>query len=131
METKFNNATPQRPEGSRPLDSDLIPIDLKKHIVQLKNEQAYKNNGKNALTIFKSNQITITLIALQAGQSLHPGKTEDVAIMSLQVLSGSLAFDNQKDSLILEEQQLVTLHQKLVFEALAKTESVCLLTLLK
>lgn len=71
MATKFNNATPQRPQSSRPLDADIIPFDFLKSINQLKSEQAYETNGKNALTIFKSNQVTTTLVALKAGESFH------------------------------------------------------------
>jgi hypothetical protein len=131
METKYNQATPQRPEGTRPLDADLIPIDLLKCIDQIKNEQAYAHNGKNALTVFKSNTVTITLIALKANEHIHPGNNEDIAVMTLQVLKGSLSFDNQIDRVDLAEGQLVTLHQKLAFDAIALQESICLLTLVK
>lgn len=62
MEEKHNYATPQRPEGARPLDAAIIPIQLPKYIVQLKTEEAYHKNGKNAITVFKSDKVTITLL---------------------------------------------------------------------
>ncbi len=65
MEEKHNNATKRRPEGARPLDAGIIPINIPKYIDQLKGEDAYQKNGKNAITVFKSDTVTITLIAMK------------------------------------------------------------------
>lgn len=131
MQEKHNYATHQRPEGARALDAAIIPIDIPKYIVQLKQEESYSKNGKNAITVFKSERITITLIALQQGQNFHPGQNEDIAIMSVQLIEGRLSFESFGTITTINEGQLLTLHQQLSFNALALSDSICLLTLLK
>ena len=131
MEEKYNNATPQRPAGARPLDAAIIPINIPKHVFQIKLEDAYEKNGKNAITIFKSEQVTITLLALKAGQDIHPGSDENEATMSLQVINGHLDFESFDKRIDLKEGELLTLHQQLSFKAQAVEETICLLTLVK
>lgn len=131
MQEKYNNATHQRPEGARPLDAAIIPIDIPKYIIQLKEEEAYAKNGKNAITVFKSDRITITLIALKENESFHPGQNEEIAIMSVQLIKGQLSFESLGTETTIKEGQLLTLHQQLSFNALALSDSICLLTLFK
>ncbi len=131
MEEKHNQATPQRPAGARPLDAAIIPIDMPNYIEQLKKEDAYHRNGKNAITVFKSEKITITLIALKANEKVHPGNEEQEAIMSLQLISGALHFESKGEKIVLNTGHLLTLHQQLSFNAIAIADSICLLTMIK
>ncbi|RYG18955.1 MAG: hypothetical protein EOO07_07815 [Chitinophagaceae bacterium] len=131
MEEKFNNSTPQRPEGARPLDSTIIPVDIPRYIAQLKNEEAYDKNGKNAITVFKSDKVTITLIALKEGQNFHPGQNEDTAIMSIYLIKGRLSFESLGQVTAINENELITLHQQLSFYASANVDCICLLTMFK
>ncbi|HTM99492.1 MAG TPA: hypothetical protein VL088_12135 [Pedobacter sp.] len=131
MEEKHNNATAQRPEGARPLDAAIIPIDIPKYINQLKQEEAYDKNGKNAITVFKSDRITITLIALKKGQNFHPGPSEVTAIMSIHLINGQLSFESLGTITTVNEGQLLTVHQELSFNALAISDSICVLTLFR
>ena len=131
MEEKYNNSTNQRPEGARALDAAILPIDLPKYISQLKEEEAYDKNGKNAITVFKSDHVTITLIALKNGLNFHPGQNEETAIMSIYMINGSLSFESSGQINTIKEGELITLHQQLSFYASAILDSICLLTLIK
>lgn len=131
MEEKHNNSTPQRPSGARVLDAPLVAIDIPKYIDQLKTEEAFQKNGKNAITVFKSGHTTITLIVLTTGEIIKPGSEENEAIMSLQVLNGALDFESQGEKLELHAGKIVALHQALSFTATALSESICLLTMIK
>lgn len=131
MQEKYNNATNRRPDGARPLDAAIIPIDIPKYIIQLKQEEAYDKNGKNAITVFKSDHITITLIALKEGQNFHPGQNEYTAIMSIQLIKGDILFESLGTLTTINEGQLLTLHQQLSFNVSAISDSICLLTLFK
>lgn len=131
MEEKFNNATNNRPDGARPLDSAIISTDIPRYVSQLKEEEAYDKNGKNAITVFKSENVTITLIALKEGQNFHPGQNEATAVMSVYVISGNLSFESLGKESTVKDGQLITLHQQLTFKALAISDSICLLTLFK
>lgn len=131
MKEKHNNATLQRPEGARPLDAGLIPVNILKYIEQIKGEEAYHKNGKNAITVFKSDQLTITIIALKKGQNIHPGNEENEATLSLQVINGHLYFESFGNEIELIDGELLTLHQQLSFKAMAKSDCICLLTMVK
>ncbi|WP_199140780.1 hypothetical protein [Pedobacter sp. ASV12] len=131
MEEKRNNATSQRPAGARTLDAGIIPINLPKYIGLIKTEEAYTKNKKNAITVFKSDQVTITLIALQQDETIRPGSEEGEAIMSLQVIDGQLAFESMGTDVKLQTGELLTLHQQLSFKATATTDCICLLTMVK
>ncbi len=131
MEEKHNNATSQRPEGARPLDAAIVPVDIPKYINLIKQEQAYHKNGKNAITVFKSDNITITLIALKEGQNFHPGHQESKAIMSIHLIIGHLSFESLGAVNTITEGQLLTLHEQLSFNALAVLDSICVLTVFK
>jgi hypothetical protein len=131
MEYKHNNATPQRPEGERMLDAGIIPINIPKYITQIKAEVAYDKNGKNAITVYKSNTVTITIVALKQGESIRPGSEEQEAQMSLQVISGNLLFESLGNEVSLNDGELITLHQLLSFKAKALSDSICLLTMIK
>lgn len=131
MEEKYNDATAQRPEGARPLDAAVIPIDIPKYINQIKHEDAYNKNGKNAITVFKSDKVTITLIALKAGENFHPGQSDETVVMSVHILSGDLLFESLGATTSLKESQIITLHQALSFKAVAVSDCVCVLTLFK
>lgn len=131
MEEKYNHATPQRPEGTRPLDAGIISIAIPKYIDQIRNEDTYHRNGKNAITVFKSEKITITLIALKAGENIRPGSEENEATMSLQLIDGHLFFESLGHEIELKNGELLTLHQQLSFNAKAINDSICLLTMVK
>jgi quercetin dioxygenase-like cupin family protein len=131
MEEKFNYATPQRPEGTRPLDADLLPIDINQYIIQIKEEEAYYKNGKNAITVFKSDKVTITLIALKEGESVHPGSETNEELMTLQLINGELLFQTAESSIELTDGKMAALHQPQSFNIKANKESICLLTMIK
>jgi len=42
MEVKFNEGTPQHPDGDRILDASMVPIDLVSFMEQIKQEQSWK-----------------------------------------------------------------------------------------
>ena len=54
MDEKFNDATKQRPQGERIMDAALVTIDLRNFTKQIKEEQARKDNDRNAITVFKT-----------------------------------------------------------------------------
>lgn len=131
MEEKFNNATHQRPAGHRPLDGLLVPVDLPKFISEIKNEPAYHDNGKNAITVFKSEHTTVTLVALKNGGKIKSGPEEGHLLMSLYVIEGSLTFIVEDKEQYLSEGQLLNYHYDFAFRAVAEGDCVCLLTVTK
>ena len=64
MDEKFNKATTQRPQGNRVMDAPLVTIDLRSFTKQIRDEKAWKESDRNAITVFKTDGMRIVLIAL-------------------------------------------------------------------
>ena len=127
MEIKYNEATPQRPEGDRSLDAALIAIDLPVFVKQIKEEPTWKESDRNAITVFKTNGLRIVLIALHKGAEM-PTHTAD-GIISVQVLEGQMQFNTEWRSVELSNGQMLALHERIPHSVLALKETIFLLTL--
>ena len=127
MEEKFNEATQQRPEGDRVMDSAIVTIDLPSFIEKIKQESPWKDKDRNAITVFKTNGMRIVLIALHAGAEM---KTHTVdGIISVQVIDGRMKFNADNQSVELNKGQMLTLHKGIQHSVLAVEETLFLLTL--
>ncbi len=127
MKEKSNEATPQRPQGDRVLNSSLVEMDLTKFIEQIKNEPNWKNNTHNTITIFKSDAMRVVLIALHKNALLKPHATN--ATISVQVLEGSIKFITDEKTVVLHKSQMIALQPNITHSIEAHEESVFLLTL--
>ncbi len=124
---KFNEATPQRPEGDRQLDARMVVMSLPVFKEQIKQELPWKNSDRNAITLFKNNDLRIVLIALHQGAEM---KTHTApGIISVQVLEGQITFRTEQQSAELGEGQMLALHAGIPHSVFARLESVFLLTL--
>ena len=124
---KSNDATPQRPEGERLLNAELLQMDLNSARRQIKLEPAWQNSDRNAITLFKSEGLRIVLIALHDGAEL---KTHTApGLISVQVLEGGIVFRSEKQTAELDEGQMVALHAGVPHSVSARKESVFLLTI--
>lgn len=127
MEEKYNDSTLQRPEGGRMIDADLVSIDLPSYIKQVKNEPAWHDSDRNAITVFKTNGLRIVLIALHEGAEMP--KHIANGIISLQLLEGKIKFNTEKQSVELFNGQMLALHERIPHSVLAIEESIFLLSL--
>ena len=127
MEIKYNEATPQRPEGDRSLDAALVAIDLPVFVKRIKEESTWKESDRNAITVFKTNGLRIVLIALHKGAEM-PTHTAD-GIISVQVLEGQMQFNTEWRSVELSNGQMLALHERIPHSVLALKETIFLLTL--
>lgn len=127
MENKSNEATPQRPEGSRVLNAQLVEMDLNKFIDQIKNETIWKDSDHNSVTIFKSETMRIVVMGLHENAELKPHKANGV--ISVQVLEGKINFIAGKHTSLIEKGQMIALQENITHGVIALTESFFLLTL--
>ena len=127
MQEKFNEATLNRPQGERPIDSPLLLINLPALTKQIKEEDAWSKSDRNAITVFKTTGMNIVLIALHAHAEL---KTHTApGTISVQVLDGTIRFNTPEESLEIKKGQLLTLHAGVSHSVLATEETVFLLTM--
>ena len=129
MDIKYNESTHNRPFGERAIDAPLVPIDLQSYTSQLMTEEAWQKNDRNAITVYKTNQLTIVLVALHKDAEMTPGNYEGTGVMSLQVLDGRLAFRTGMETLDVNRGQMIALHEHIPYSATALEESICLLTM--
>lgn len=130
MEAKFNDATPQRPAGERPLDAPLVVANLPALLQQLRGEPAWAGGDRNAITLFKTTGLTITLVALRAGGALDAHIEE--GILTLHLLEGRLRLVGGPEGppATLAAGQLLAVHAGLPYQVVAtEAEVVLLLTL--
>ncbi|WP_129714956.1 hypothetical protein [Pedobacter sp. SYP-B3415] len=131
MEEKKNRSTYNRPEGDRTLDAEVLHIDLPRFREQIKTEEAWLKSDRNAITVFKTEGMTITLVALHAGALLQPGSYEGTGLLTVQVLEGEMEFITEADVFKLTEGQLINLHAHLPFRSSARLETLALLTMVR
>lgn len=127
MDKKFNEATPQRPEGDRVIDAPLVEINLPTFTKQIKEEEAWKNGDRNAITVYKTNGMRIVLIALHKGAEMKQHKA--AGIISIQVIEGQMTFTADEKNVELNTGQMLALHKDIPHSVLAKEETIFLLTL--
>lgn len=126
-EEKYNEATPQRPEGDRLLDAELITMNLSSLKQQLKQEKTWETSDRNSIALFKTDGMRIVLIALHKGAEM---KTHTApGIISVQVLEGQIHFRTEKQTEEMREGQMLALHAGIPHSVHAQEESIFLLTL--
>lgn len=108
METKFNEATLNRPKGERILDAPFVFTDIKKFSRQLQEEKAWKKNDRNGITVFKTDDLTMVLTWLHEGAVIMDNLVAGLII--IQVLKGAIDFTVQKGTTRLEKRQIITVH---------------------
>ena len=127
MDEKFNEATKQRPQGERTMDASLVTIDLNYFTKQIRDEKAWKESDRNAITVFKTNGMRIVLIALHKDAEMAKHKAD--GMISVQVLEGQMLFTTNEQSVELGKGEMLALHENVSHSVLAKEETVFLLTL--
>ena len=127
MEKKSNDATPQRPDGDRILNADLVEMDLNHFVSQIKAESTWAESDRNSVTIFKSDSMRIVLLGLHQDAVLKTHKAN--GIISVQVLEGKINFVTEQRTVSLEKGQMIALHENIPHSVIALTETFFLLTM--
>ena len=125
MQTKFNEATINRPEGSRILDAPFVFMDLAKYSQQLKHEEAWQKNDRNSITIFKTREFTMVLCWLR----------EEALIMdnlvgghvTIQVIEGTIDFSVETSTTEMTQKQMITIHPGIMHTIRAVSNSLILI----
>lgn len=122
METKKNEATLNRPEGERIIDAPCVFVDIRHFIDQLHREEAFAKNGKNGITVFKTEGLTQVITSMQEGEEIVDNEVE--GFVCIQVLKGKATLKTPSGDTTMEEKQMVTIHPHVLhsFKALSQVD---------
>ena len=129
MESKYNEATHNRPEGDRAVDAPVIIIDIQDLVKQIKKEKAWDKNDRNAITAFKSDKMSIVVVAMRKNATMTTERPEN--ILSVQVLKGKLKLQTSGKTVEACEGNIFVLHEKIPYSIEALKKSVFLLTVVE
>lgn len=126
MEIKRNEATFNRPDGDRVLDGTYVFVDIPSYIRQVKEEKSWEKNDRNAITVFKSSNITQVITVLHQGSAIKDNDLDEY--LSVQVLSGNVRISTPEGDIDAITHQMITFHPHVKHSLEALSESIILLT---
>lgn len=124
---KQNDATPNRPEGSRPLDADTIYHSLTDRLAQLKREPAWQDRDRTAITLMHHPRLRVVLMALHQ-EALMETHTADGPV-TIQVLEGRLSVEMNAQSHELQPGDVLLIDDQVPHSVQALDESAFLMTM--
>lgn len=126
MEIKRNEATANRPQGDRVIDAPYVFIDLPAFIDQITKEKAWEKNDRNGITVFKANNITMVITALQEGAKIDDNSVD--AFLTLQVLGGKTRITSPDGDIEMYKNQVISFHPGVRHSVEALSDIILLLT---
>ncbi len=108
-------------------DSRLSEFDLPSLIETMKHSCAWTNGELNALVLLNSPEKKVILTAMHKGTEILSFQSNDS--ISVQIIEGRLKFHVRRDSVTLNEGQLMTLDEHLKYRLSTEEETVFLLTI--
>lgn len=126
METKYNEATLNRPDGDRIIDAPIVFMDIKKYSEQLKEEEAWQKNDRNSITIYKTDGLTMLLCWLKEGASI----TDNIASnhTTVQVMEGEIKITVETGNMEVTKGQIIAIHPRILETITAKEDSLLLIS---
>jgi quercetin dioxygenase-like cupin family protein len=129
MEIKSNQATGNRPEGDRILDAPYVFTDIPMYLEQLKSEKSWSKNDRNAITVYKSEKVTIVVSVLKSGATVNDHPIDEC--LTFQVLAGELKVETEGRVFYTTTGQMMSFHSGLAHSIKAMTDSEILITTYK
>lgn len=107
-------------------DSLFFTFDLATLIANMKQSPSWENGELNAMILSKSPEKQIVLTALHRGTEIRSFQSNDS--ITFQIIEGKLDFHSKKDSVTIDEGQMLTLHENIKYKLTSMEETVFLLT---
>ena len=123
---KYNESTPQRPEGDRVLNAPVVSVNIPEYIQILKSESTWKESDRNAITLYKTDKLQHVLVALHPGATLPDHQVNNS--LTVHVYEGEIDFTVDGRTIRLKAGSMICLYPKMVHAVSSLSESVILLT---
>src|SRR5664279_3982157 len=115
------------PRNSKSSGCTLLAFDLPTLISTMKHSDTWANGELNALVLLKSPKKQIILTAMHEGTEIESFQSNDS--ITFQIIEGRLKFHLRKDTVTLNEGQLMTLDENINYRLSSQVETVFLLTI--
>jgi hypothetical protein len=111
----------------RSSDCTLLGFNLPSLIATMKKSFTWANGDLNALILLKSPHKQVILTAMHEGTEIKSFQSNDS--ITFQIIEGKLKFHIRKDTVTLNEGQLMTLDENIKYSLTTQEETVFLLTI--
>jgi|WetSurMetagenome_2_1015567.scaffolds.fasta_scaffold18506_3 hypothetical protein len=105
----------------------LLIFDMPTLVKKLKNSNSWAKGDLDAIVVLKRPDKQIVITALHNGTEISSFQSGDS--VTFHIIEGKLAFHTQKESVILNEGQLLTLHEKIEYKLVSREDTVFMLTI--
>lgn len=119
----------RKPSLSQQISADdtLFSLKLPGLIRKMKLDCTWSRGELNTMILLKSLQKQVVLIALHEGTEINSFQSNES--VTIQIVEGKLRFHTRKESLTLENGQLIILSEKVAYRLTTKQDTVVLLTI--
>lgn len=114
-------------KNSRSSGCTLLGFNLPSLIATMKHSDTWAHGELNALVLLKSPKKQIILTAMHEGTEVESFQSNDS--ITFQIIEGRLKFHVRKDTVTLNEGQLMTLDENINYRLSSQVETVFLLTI--
>lgn len=115
--------------GERVLNAPLLSFSIEKEITKLREEPAWVNGDRNAVTLQKNPKLRVVLISLRKSAALKEHKVEGP--ITLFVISGKISFIADNDRINAGANELIVLEKTIPHDVEALEDSTFILTIVQ
>lgn len=108
------------------IDSLFFTFDIPTLIANMKQSHAWGKGELNAMILLKSPEKQIVLTALHSGTEIRSYQSNDS--ITFQIIEGKLDFHSKKETVTIDQGQMLTLHENIKYRLVSNEETVFLLT---
>jgi len=126
MLKEIKNHKPLLQKSIGTVNSSFFTFDIPTLIANLKQSQAWENGELNAMILLKSPEKQIVLTALHGGTEIRSYQSNDS--ITFHIIEGKLDFHSKKESVTIDQGQMLTLHENIKYRLISDEETVFLLT---
>ena len=126
MSIKINEATKNRPGGTRVLDAPAVLVHIPHYLDMIRHEKAWQEGDRNGITVFKNQDISVVITMLEKDAKLE--EVQMKGYTSLYLLKGKISMQAGDDRKEATAGDLMIFHPCITYSIEAIEESSFALT---
>ncbi len=126
MQKEIVNHKPLLQKAIGTVDSLFFTFDISTLIDNMKQGRDWENGELKAMILLKSPEKQIVLTALHGGTEISSFQSSDS--VTFHIIEGKLDFRSKKESITIDQGQMLTLHENIKYRLISNEDTVFLLT---